>query len=811
MPVAITPDNGYSYTGTPLRVTGAAMNTNRAQYTLLTTDGLYFWGKETFLINNAVKSASGNSFTKGVALETYGRTGSNSFSLPIGDDGNEIEPHEVKMLFGTFQVLGIVTCNGEAYILSDDANVYGDGGTADIKWHRVMVSSSQTLDNVVAMRGSATGTMMALTSTGEVFTWGKDAYIGGGATKSTEVYATQMDLTAISGTVKMIGKTGANTYYILTMDGKVYGLGDNAYHQIGDWTGTERRDWVRVQKSSTPGDYLDEVVWISPNEHSGSSSSSVGYETIAVLTQGKKMWTWGHNSRNMLGDTPSDKVDPTFMTGQSPAGLQAGDNLMAVVMGGHTLMVIRECTKRFGYIGHRVRGSMADGSSADRSEDAFNFTQTAEINLCGAATAPAVIDLYVCPEEEADLNDAYVGVPLSPSVEIQWFHDEDLTEPVINPSEVGPGKYYATYNPSPCALYSQVEVIENEVIDPTIQVHKPTCDDDGYAEISNYQSSYTYTFSPSGPSVSSSGVIENADFNIEYTVSAVTDKGCETASDQFLIEEKTIVPSPIVSITDPTCLAIGYATINNYDSDYTYIFNPAVSGVSISNNGKVNGLPAGSYTVKAINVEECESETSSFTIGAKYDCGIAIVKSHDKHKNLEGCFDLDKGETITYSFEVHNLGNVSLSSIQVTDLLPGLSTITHLSGDLNSNGKLDSDEIWIYGASYNVSQTDIDNGHITNQATVYAVGPDNSYLSDLSGNLVTNDVPTVINICQGPAISLYKVADKKVELNVGDLVTYTFTATNIGNVTLTGVTITDPLPGLRVPLLMAHGLVQRVY
>ena len=109
--------------------------------------------------------------------------------------------------------------------------------------------------------------------------------------------------------------------------------------------------------------------------------------------------------------------------------------------------------------------------------------------------------------------------------------------------------------------------------------------------------------------------------------------------------------------------------------------------------------------------------------------------------DTSGCTSLGV-DTVTYTFTVTNQGNTSLTSVTVTDpLLGGLLTATP-TGDINSNGILEVTETWVYVQDYVVTQSDIDTGSITNQATASGTGVE-AVVTDLSGATVSDDIPTV--------------------------------------------------------------------
>ncbi|WP_156758937.1 DUF7507 domain-containing protein, partial [Microbacterium karelineae] len=93
-------------------------------------------------------------------------------------------------------------------------------------------------------------------------------------------------------------------------------------------------------------------------------------------------------------------------------------------------------------------------------------------------------------------------------------------------------------------------------------------------------------------------------------------------------------------------------------------------------------------------------------------------------------------------------------------------------------------------ATYTLTQADIDAGGVDNTATVTGNPP--------SGEPVQDEDDVTVPVDSAPSIDLVKTGglDDAATGRVGDVVTYTFTATNTGNVTLTDVSIADELEGL---------------
>lgn len=146
------------------------------------------------------------------------------------------------------------------------------------------------------------------------------------------------------------------------------------------------------------------------------------------------------------------------------------------------------------------------------------------------------------------------------------------------------------------------------------------------------------------------------------------------------------------------------------------------------------------------------------------------------------------GDEIVYSFEIVNSGNVTLHDVVISDPLPGLSDIAY-AWPTDAEGILPAGTSATASATYTLTQSDLDRGTVDNAASVSAV--------DVADTELTATADARLVIPAAPAVSLEKTGRVDAEQPApGDIAGFEFTVTNSGNVTLTGVDITDELPGL---------------
>ncbi len=139
----------------------------------------------------------------------------------------------------------------------------------------------------------------------------------------------------------------------------------------------------------------------------------------------------------------------------------------------------------------------------------------------------------------------------------------------------------------------------------------------------------------------------------------------------------------------------------------------------------------------------------------------------------------DVGDTIAYTFLVTNTGNVTLDPVTVTD--PKVGTVTCPPGALAPGASKTCT------ATYTLTQADVDAGVVNNTATATGTPP--------TGQPVTAGDTTATPLVRTPRVALEKNADTTGPVQAGDQITYTFTVTNTGNVTLTNLTVVDPMVG----------------
>ncbi len=138
--------------------------------------------------------------------------------------------------------------------------------------------------------------------------------------------------------------------------------------------------------------------------------------------------------------------------------------------------------------------------------------------------------------------------------------------------------------------------------------------------------------------------------------------------------------------------------------------------------------------------------------------------------------------SVTYTYKVTNPGMVTLSNVSVTD--DKVSLVNYVSGDVNADNLLQTNETWIYTSKVNLNAT------TTNTAT--AKGSANGMTAtDLAFATVVVSSVALPGAASPPLINVVKTpAPLALSAGPGSVI-YTYKVTNPGMVALSNVSVTD--------------------
>nr|WP_277628516.1 hypothetical protein [Arsenicicoccus dermatophilus] len=271
------------------------------------------------------------------------------------------------------------------------------------------------------------------------------------------------------------------------------------------------------------------------------------------------------------------------------------------------------------------------------------------------------------------------------------------------------------------------------------------------------------------------GVIGAGD-SITYTF-GVTNTGNTSLAPVTVTDSRLgLTAATCGSTTTP--LAPGDTRTDCISRTYTITQADADAG-KVVNNATANGTdPKGTVVTAPSSATATWTRTSTITMD-KVSGGVVDANNNGR---------TDVGDTIQYTFTVKNTGTTTLTSVTYTDTKLGIS------GVACGTGPLAPGESRVCPTrTYALTQADIDAGKVDNTAT--ATGTDPAGVKATGPDTVTTDV------ARTPGIALVKKLSKITDngdgvVGAGDTMSYTFTVTNTGNVTLDPVTYTDAQLGV---------------
>ena len=220
---------------------------------------------------------------------------------------------------------------------------------------------------------------------------------------------------------------------------------------------------------------------------------------------------------------------------------------------------------------------------------------------------------------------------------------------------------------------------------PTITTSQATCLAAGSSTVSNYNALYTYTFSPTGPTIGAGGVIAGMNTGTSYTLVADNGSCNSLISSSFSNTAQLSTPvTPLLNGVAATCSAAGTSTLANYNALYTYVFTP--NGPTVGVGGVISGMIIGtSYTVVADNGSCTSSASLSFSNSAKLTIPSTPIISTSPATCLVSGSSLVSNFNNLHTYDFSPVGPLVTAGGNITGMFEGVSyTLTATSGGCTS-------------------------------------------------------------------------------------------------------------------------------
>ena len=244
----------------------------------------------------------------------------------------------------------------------------------------------------------------------------------------------------------------------------------------------------------------------------------------------------------------------------------------------------------------------------------------------------------------------------------------------------------------------------------------------------------------------------------------------------------------VFTVTNTGKVTLSNIVISDADPNVTIVGSPIESLDPGASDSSVTGsyvltqadIDAGAFTNTATATSD-EDATDDDDDRQELTPNPAITLTKTGMLNDDdGVPGITAGDTISYAFTVVNTGNVTLTNVTITD-----PDATISGGPLASLAPGASDSSTFTG-SHTLTPADIVAGTFTNIATVN------------SDEGATDQDDDTQSLMPNPEVMLVKSGtlnddDGTPGVSAGDTISYAFTITNTGDVTLTNLTVTDPL------------------